>query len=222
MGANTTVNPDCYEYFSTLSAKETAEQKKLVDYIKKSNAPPMQIDPLQGQFLAFFTKAISAKDILEIGSFVGYSTLWLAHALPEKGKLISCDINQEWADRAKQAFIADKVDHKIIQIIQPALTTLNNLISEEKTTHFDLIFIDADKSNYPAYFEKCLKLLSDTGVIILDNIWWGGAVADANNQQKRTKVLREFNQKLAQDSQVTTSFVPIGDGMTLVKRTAKS
>lgn len=225
MGANTTVNTNCHQYFSELSQtsmQETNEQKELIKYIKNINAPLMQIDCLQGQFLAFFTKAIGAKSVLEIGSFVGYSTLWFAHALPENGKLVSCDINQEWSARAKQAFITDRVDHKIEQIIQPALTSLDdfinfNLKNAEKKL-FDLIFIDADKSSYPIYFEKCLKLLSDNGTIIIDNIWWHGEVINNNNQQKRTKVLRQFNQDLAKDSRISISYLPLGDGMGLIKK----
>lgn len=218
MGANSTVNPDCHQYFSELSIEESAEQKRLIDYIKETGAPFMQVDRLQGQFLNFFSKAIRAKHILEIGSFVGYSTLWLARALPKDGKLISCDINQSWSARAKQAYIVEKIDHKIEQMIQPALETLDNWINKKSyVDFFDLIFIDADKSNYPEYIEKCLKILSVNGVIILDNVWWSGTVTDDTNQQKRTKILRNLNLALSKNSELDISFVPMGDGMILIK-----
>lgn len=215
---NTTITDACYRYFTSFTKKETPVQQRLCERIRALSAPMMQIDPLQGQFLAFLVKALNAKHILEIGTFLGYSSLWLAHALPKDGKLITCDVNEIWAGIASVAFEDDGVAHKIEQIVQPAEQTLNEFLCMSPRPLFDLIFIDADKISYATYVDKTLSLLSPNGVIIVDNVWWHGDVVDETNQIKSTRALREFNQAIAQDPRIEMCMLPLGDGMTFIRK----
>lgn len=151
--------------------------------------------------------------------FTGYSTLTVALALPADGKVIACDIDEEYTAIARsfwqQAGVADKIELHLA----PALETLDKLINQGQANTFDFAFIDADKSNYNNYYERALELVRPGGLIAIDNVLWGGKVADRNIQDNRTKNIREFNQKLHQDTRVTISLVPIGDGLTLALKT---
>jgi caffeoyl-CoA O-methyltransferase len=161
---------------------------------------------------------MGVKKILEIGVFMGYSSTAMALALPEEGKLIACDINEDFTAIAKSYWQKAQVDHKITLHLDPALETLDKLILHQEKETFDFIFIDADKSNYDNYYEKSLQLLRKGGLIAIDNVLWYGKVADVNINDNRTQKIRDFNTKLAQDSRIDLSLIPIGDGLTLAMK----
>jgi caffeoyl-CoA O-methyltransferase len=158
---------------------------------------------------------IQARHILEIGVFRGYSTLAMALALSPGGRIIACDQDPNATAIAKQYWQKAGVGEKIDLRLGPALSTLSKLAEENTSPIFDLIFIDADKRNYPHYYEGSLKLLRPGGLVIIDNVLWHGAVLEVNSNDQRTQVLREFNRSLAQDERVKISVIPLGDGMTL-------
>ena len=172
----------------------------------------LQISISQAQFLQTLIKVSNVKKILEIGSFTGFSALSMAMALPADGILISLDKNPEFSNKAK--YFYDKAKEKRIkQIIKPAIESLKELKDTKKL--FDLIFIDADKENYLNYYESCMNLIDKKGLIVIDNVLWHGEVADDANNDKFTKILRDFNNHVKQDKRITNNIFPIGDGLTI-------
>ncbi|HVT14362.1 MAG TPA: class I SAM-dependent methyltransferase [Fimbriimonadaceae bacterium] len=177
--------------------------------------PNMQISSDLGQFLTVLLKGIGARRTLEVGVFTGYSSTVTALALPEDGKLVACDVSEEFTSVARRYWVKAGVDHKIELRIGPALDTLNTLLAEGGEGQFDFAFIDADKGSYWGYFEKCLRLLRPGGLIAVDNVLWSGRVADEENQQESTIYIRDFNRRVHEDPRVVASLVPLGDGLTL-------
>ena len=165
--------------------------------------------------MALLVQLLSARKTLEVGVFTGYSALCVALALPEEGKVVACDISEEYTAIARQfwqeAGVADKIDLRIA----PALETLDHLLAEGQANSFDFAFIDADKSNYGNYYERSLQLVRPGGLIAIDNVLWSGRVADPQVDDNRTAAIRAFNQHLHQDQRVSLSLVPIADGLTL-------
>jgi O-methyltransferase len=199
---------------SDLLAELRAETSKL------SNAV-MQVPPEEGQFLALMVNATGARRCLEIGTFTGYSALCVAQALPADGTLICCDVSDEWTSVGKRYWEKAGVAGKIDLRIAPALETLDKMLAgaQANAAQFDFVFIDADKTNYDAYYERCLKLTRKGGMILFDNTLWSGAVADDADQSANTIALRALNDKLHKDERVSVSLLSIGDGVTLtVKR----
>jgi predicted O-methyltransferase YrrM len=178
----------------------------------------MQICPEQGQFMAMLVKLVAAKHILEVGVFTGYSSLVMALAMPEEGRMVACDVSVEATDVAQQYWQQAGVAHKIDLRIAPALDTLQDLLTAGAGGTFDLAFIDADKANYPEYYELCLDLVRSGGVILIDNVLWYGRVADPEVTNKRTSILRDLNTKIHQDQRVELVILPIGDGLTVVRK----
>jgi predicted O-methyltransferase YrrM len=174
----------------------------------------MQIGADQGQFMALLVQAIGAKRCLEIGTYTGYSALAVALALPKGGRIVCCDISEEWTAVGKPFWKKAGVAKKIDLRIGPALRTLDKLLKEEKQS-FDFAFIDADKGNYLNYYEACLKLVRRGGVIAVDNTLWSGWVTDASRRDADTAALREFNDRLHRDERVSLALLPMGDGVTL-------
>ncbi len=175
----------------------------------------MQITAEQGQFFSLLIQATGAKNCLEIGTFTGYSALSVALALPYDGRLICCDVSEEWTAVGKRYWQRAGVARKIDLRIAPALETLDALLAAGESEKFDFVFIDADKSNYDAYYERCLKLVRNGGLIVFDNMLWSGAVADASDQSKDTCALRAINDKLHHDERVALSLLAFADGLTL-------
>ena len=173
----------------------------------------MQVDPSQCHFLHLIIKISNIKNVLEIGTFTGLSTLSISLALPDNGKLIALDKNEKTNKVALNFFKKAKQDHKIKTIIKPALESLNEL----KNTKFDMVFIDADKMNYKEYYERCLEQVNKGGLIIIDNVLWHGEVADEENLDKYTLNIREFNAYVSTDKRVEQIIVPLGDGMTICR-----
>jgi predicted O-methyltransferase YrrM len=175
----------------------------------------MQISPEQGQLMALLVQAIGARRAIEIGTFTGYSALWVALALPADGKLVCCDVSAEWTAVGKpfweRAGVAGKIDLRIA----PAMETLDRLLADGGADAYDFAFIDADKTGYDGYYERCLKLLRRGGLIAIDNVLWGGDVADPKKRSADTLALRALSKKLHHDERVSLSMLPVGDGLTL-------
>jgi len=175
----------------------------------------MQITPEQGQFMALLIHMLSAKRVLEIGVFTGYSSTVVALALPPDGRLIACDRSEEFTAIAKRYWAEAGVAGKIDLHLAPALDTLDALIAAGGAGTFDFAFIDADKTNYANYYERCLTLLRVGGVVAIDNVLWAGRVCDTAVQDADTVAIRAFNEKLHGDTRVALSLLPVGDGLTL-------
>ncbi len=173
----------------------------------------MQITPEQGHFLGLLTRMTQARRVLEIGVFTGYSSLAIAAALPRDGRLLACDVSEEFTAVARRYWAEAGVADKIELRLQPALDTLSSLPAEEQ---FDLVFIDADKSNYRAYYEACLPRLRPGGLLAIDNTLWSGQVADTNSTDENTVALQKLNAFLPTDDRVWHCLLPMGDGLTLV------
>lgn len=221
MSVYSITNAACQAYFSTLCAQESAVQRALKTHVATlDKVPLMYIDALQGAILAFLGRSIGAKNILEIGTFVGYGTLWLARALSSDGKITTCEIDQRWWPIARQAFEDAGVSEQIHQEKQAALLSLNAWVQAKTPPLFDFIFVDADKSRYPIYYEHCLKLLSPNGILIMDNVWWQGKLLTEGDSQRRTQVLRKFNSDLAKDQRIDLVMLPMSDGMALIRKKA--
>jgi predicted O-methyltransferase YrrM len=216
--ANQTLGLDrqLYQYLQSVSVREPEVLQQLRAETAKHPMAMMQIAPEQGQFMALLVQLIGAKKTLEVGVFTGYSSLVVALALPPEGKVVACDVSEEYTAIARryweQAGVADRIDLRIA----PALDTLDCLLAGGEAETFDFAFIDADKSNYDNYYERALKLVRPGGLIAIDNVLWGGKVADPQVQDNRTNAIRAFNAKLHQDDRITLSLVPIADGLTLV------
>jgi predicted O-methyltransferase YrrM len=180
----------------------------------------MQISPEQGQFMALLVHVLGARRTLEIGVFTGYSSLAVALALPEDGRVIACDVSEEYTSVARRYWREAGVEDKIDLRLRPALQTLNDLIALGQAGSFDFAFIDADKENYENYYERCLTLIRPGGLIAVDNVLWSGRVLDAADQDGDTNAIRAFNQKLLADDRVWLSLLPIRDGVTLACKKA--
>ena len=202
-------------YLQAVSVQESEVVVKLREETAKLPGAMMQIAPEQGQFMSLLVQLIGAKKTLDIGVFTGYSSLVVALALPEDGKIIACDIDEYCTAIASRYWQEAGVSQKIDLHLAPALETLDKLIAQGQSNSFDFAFIDADKRNYDNYYEKCLKLIHPGGLIAIDNVLWSGRVADPTVCDRRTIAIRELNQKLHQDPRVKISLVPIADGLTL-------
>ncbi len=175
----------------------------------------MQIAPEQGAFMTLLTRLIGARHAIEVGTFTGYSSLSIARGLPDDGTLFCCDVNEEWTAIARKYWERAGVDDKIELRLAPAIETLRSLPAGER---FDLAFIDADKPNYPHYYEEVLARLRPNGVILVDNTLWAGAVADANASDDNTKAIRAFNDAVAADDRVEGVILTLGDGLSLLRK----
>ena len=175
----------------------------------------MQISPEQGAFMALLTRLLGARRTIEVGTFTGYSALVVAEALPADGRVVACDVSEEWTAIGRpfweRAGVADKIDLRL----RPAARTLDELRAEGAAGSFDFAFIDADKSNYDCYYEGCLRLLRPGGVVAVDNVLWGGSVADSRITDDDTQAIRALNAKIRRDDRVHATMLPIGDGLTL-------
>ena len=197
-------------YIREHSVREPAVLRELREATKAVPMSGMQIGADQGQFMQLLVQAIGARRCLEIGTYTGYSALAVALALPEDGRLICCDISEEWTAVGKPFWKKAGVEKKIDLRIGPALQTLKGLKGP-----FDFVFIDADKPNYLKYYEGCLPLVRKNGIIAIDNTLWSGAVADPSQKDADTVALRQFNDALHGDLRVALSMLPLGDGVTL-------
>lgn len=168
-----------------------------------------------GALLTLLVASVNAKNAIEIGTFTGYTALKIAKGLPEGGQLLCCDVSKEWTQIGKPFWQKAKVDTKINLQIAPAIETLTKLVTQGQSGCFDFAFIDADKIGYDSYYEICLKLLRPGGLIVLDNMLWGGSVADPSIQDETTLAIRNLNLKISKDPRVLSSLLSVGDGLML-------
>ena len=214
MGKNLEITENLQKYIDNFSLKLNPIQQEIIDYNNTlGNEKRMQVATSQCHFLHLIIKTSNIKNALEIGTFTGLSALSIALALPDDGKLIALDKNEETSKVALDFFKKANVDDKIQTIIKPALDSLDEL----KNNKFDMVFIDADKMNYKKYYERSLNLMDKGGLIIIDNVLWHGEVADEDNLDKYTVNIREFNSYVANDNKVEQIIVPLGDGMTVCR-----
>lgn len=197
-------------------------EPEILAQLRQETAPhpraQMQIPPEQGRFLQILVKLTGAKRALEIGVFTGYSSLATALALPEDGRLIACDVSEEFTAIARRYWKLAKVEHKIDLRIGPAGLTLDALIKDGHSGTFDFAFIDADKTSYAGYYEQCLKLIRPGGAIVLDNMLQHGQVIAPDNQEPNVLAIRKLNDFILGDSRVDALLLPFGDGVTLVRK----
>jgi caffeoyl-CoA O-methyltransferase len=202
--------------------KTTVREPEILARLRRETAAlpsgGMQISPEQGQLMALLIELTGAKRTLEVGVFTGYSSTVVALALPEDGRIVACDVSDEWTSIARRYWREAGVEKKIELHLQPAVLTLDALLEQGQAASFDFAFIDADKTGYDAYYERCLTLLRPGGLLAVDNTLWSGAVADTANQSESTRAIRQLNAKIAADSRVSASLVPIGDGLYLARK----
>jgi predicted O-methyltransferase YrrM len=207
-----------YGYLIAQGTRETALQRRLREETHATvRAAGMQIGPEQGQLMGLLVRLIGARRALEIGTFTGYSALAVALALPADGRLLCCDVNAEWTAIARRYWDEAGVAGKIELRLAPALETLAALRRDGQDGSFDFAFIDADKTNYDGYYEHALGLVRRGGLILIDNVLWGGAVADPKDRSADTKALRALNTKLRNDERIDLAMLPIGDGVTMAR-----
>ncbi len=206
-------------YVDTNWLREDALKRRLRDETAKLPAAGMQISAHQGQQLGLLARAIGARRAIEVGTFTGYSALCIASALPADGKLWCCDVSEEWTTIARRYWREAGLVARIDLTIAPALETLDGLLKQGLAGQIDLAFIDADKTNYDAYYERCLALVRRGGLVLIDNVLWSGSVADPAKTSDDTKAIRALNAKLKADDRVELCLLAVGDGMTcMVKR----
>ncbi|QLC74395.1 class I SAM-dependent methyltransferase [Pseudomonas sp. LPB0260] len=217
---NRTLNLDdaLYRYLLDVSLRETSLLKRLREETAQLDNARWQIAPEQGQFMALLVKLTGARRIIEIGTFTGYSAICMAQAMPEDGRLICCDIPGDYNAMARRYWDEAGLAGRIELRLAPALETLAAMAGEEQDGQFDLIFIDADKANYPAYFEHALRLLRPGGLVLFDNTLWSGRVLEAAPDSADTRAIQALNQALRDDARIDLSLLPLGDGLTLCRK----
>jgi predicted O-methyltransferase YrrM len=218
--SNTTLGlpDDLHAYLLDVGVREPELLRRLREETAALPMHDMQIAPEQGALMALLVELTGARRCLEVGTFTGYSSLRVALALPPDGSLVCCDISREWTDVARrywsQAGVAEKVDLRL----GDALETLDGMLAEGMAGTFDFAFLDADKDNYPAYTDRMLALLRPGGLLAIDNVFWGGDVADPAVDNASVRAIRALNRSLATDERVSVSMVPIADGLTLARK----
>jgi predicted O-methyltransferase YrrM len=207
-----------YGYLRTNSLREPIVMQRLREVTAGLDEAEMQISPEQGQLMALLARLIGARSYLEVGVFTGYSSLAVALAMPEEGRVIACDISPQWTRIAQRYWREAGVAHRIDLRLAPAADTLRALAEQGWEGQIDMAFIDADKGGYAGYYEQILPLLRTGGLLLADNTLWGGAVADADNHAAETEALRRFNAMLLADERIDLSLLPVGDGLSLVRK----
>lgn len=205
-------------YLLESSLREPSALTRLRQETGRMDNPDLQVAPEQGQFLYLLAELTGARRIVEIGTFTGYSAAWMAMALPDGGRLIACDVSDDYTRIARRVWNELGLTGRIDLRLQPALQTLDGLIAEGGRERYDMAFIDADKGNYDGYYERCLTLLRAGGLICVDNTLWHGRVIEAEATDADTQAIRALNAKLRDDDRVSLSMVPIGDGLTLCRK----
>lgn len=216
---NQFISPELYEYILATSLREDDLGRDLREETARLPESNMQISPDQGQFMGMLVKLMDATNIIEVGVFTGYSSLCMARAMRDGGTLVACDVSIDYTDVARcywaRAGVADRIDLRI----GPAIETLDGLIREGRAESFDLAFIDADKENYPGYYERCLSLLRSGGLMLLDNILWSGRVVDPADTGRQTSVLRDLAAEVGRDGRVAdVTLLPVADGLLMARK----
>ena len=217
MSTQIEINKKLVSYLETVGYRRDSIIDKLVKETKAlGNLAQMQIAPEQGQFLEIIVAISKAKKCLEIGRFTGLSTLCMARGLPDDGKIISIDNSDEFSSLANKFWKQADIQHKIESVIGQGVEVMQSYVDRQFS--FDLIFIDADKNNYPHYYELSLELLPSNGIIIIDNMLWGGDVVDLSIKDKQTETIRSLNAKIQKDERVHFSLLPLSDGLSFIRK----
>lgn len=207
-----------YDYVLNSSLRESSVLTALRAETATLPLAVMQIAPEQGQFMAMLIKLLGARRAIEVGVYTGYSALAVADALPDDGLLIACDINADTAAIAQRYWQQAGVAHKVDLRLAPAAETLQALLDEGQAGSFDFAFIDADKTGYRDYYELCLALLRPGGLVVVDNVLWGGAVLNTQADDDDTRAIQRFNAQLRDDRRVDLSMLPVADGLSLIRK----
>jgi len=217
MSTQIEINKQLVNYLQTVGYRRDPIIDKLVKETKAlGNLAQMQIAPEQGQFLEIIVAISKAKKCLEIGRFTGLSTLCMARGLPNDGKIISIDNSDEFSSLANKFWKQADIQHKIESVIGQGVEVMQSYVDRQFS--FDLIFIDADKNNYPHYYELSLELLPSNGIIIIDNMLWGGNVVDLSIKDTQTETIRSLNAKIQKDERVHFSLLPVSDGLSFIRK----
>ena len=206
------------EYLRQNAVREPKVLQELREETQRLPNAGMQISSEQGQLMAMLVKLVNARKIIEVGTFTGYSSTVMALAMPPEGQLIACDVSEEYTRMARKFWQKAGVEQKVQLILGNAKESLKQLLQADEQETFDLAFIDADKTAYVEYYEFCLQLLRPGGLILVDNVLWGGQVADSSNHDMDTEALRTFNVALSSDQRIDLCMVPIGDGLTMARK----
>jgi O-methyltransferase len=209
-----TIHDKLAKYVDDNWLRETPIRAALRKETSKLAWANMQISPHQGQQMALLARLVTAKTVVEVGTFTGYSALAVAEVLPAGGKIYCCDVSKEWTDIAKRYWKKARLEKKIELTLGPATKTLDKLLKGGLAGKVDMAFIDANKNDYDAYYERCLKLVRKGGLILVDNVLWGGSVIDPRNKTDDTKAIRALNAKLKKDKRVALAIIATGDGLT--------
>jgi caffeoyl-CoA O-methyltransferase len=212
---HTPLTPALADYLRQVTLHEPAPLRRLREESASHPRASLQTSPEQGQFLHFLARVSGAKQTLEVGAFMGYSSTWVALALPPGGRVLACDVSQEYTARARQTWREAGVEDRVELRLGPALETLDALLASGRAGSFDMAFIDADKAGYCAYYDRAMELIRPGGVIVADNVLWHGQVADAADRDPETEFIRAFNRKLHDDPRIALTLVPLGDGLAL-------
>jgi caffeoyl-CoA O-methyltransferase len=207
-----------YDYLIDATTRERPVQRRLREETAKLPWAGMQISPDQGQFMGLVATMIGARHAIEVGTFTGYSALAVALALPSDGRLVCCDVNAETTAIARRYWDEAGVGGKIDLRIAPAVETLDALLHAGGAGTYDMMFIDADKTSYDAYYERGLQLLRAGGIVLIDNVLWGGAVADPRERDASTRAIRALNTKIRDDQRVDMTLLTVGDGLLMARK----
>ena len=217
MSTQIEINENLIKYLENNGYRSDEIIDKLVaETLALGGVAQMQIAPEQGQFLEIIVKISQAKNCLEIGRFTGLSSLCIAKGLPQNGKLVAVDNSDEFLPMAEKYWKMAMVDSKIESVIGAGVEVMQSMVDRQHS--FDFIFIDADKNNYPNYYELSLQLLRPNGIIIIDNMLWHGDVADENKDDSQTKTIRNLNKKIQKDVRVNFSLLPLSDGLSFIRK----
>ena len=213
-----TLDDRLYDYMLSASLREPDVLRRLREETSKLEMSVMQISPEQGQFMRLLVEMIGARRTIEVGTFTGYSSISVALGLPDDGHVVACDVSEEWTDMARRYWAEAGVADKITLHLAPAVETLDALVAAGEAGAYDFAFVDADKEGYADYYERCLVLVREGGVIAVDNVLWDGKVADPEDTSESTVDIRAFNLKLHADERVSISMLPLADGLTLARK----
>ena len=209
------LNEKVYDYLLGHSLRESTACQQLREETKPMKMGMMQVSPEQGQFMSLLVELIGARKAVEVGTFTGYSALRVAQALPADGTLVCCDVSEEWTAVGKKYWEQAGVSDRISLRIGPAIDTLKVMRDAGEEGTFDFGFIDADKANYQSYYEHVIALLRTGGLLLIDNVLWGGSVANPDKTDEDTEAIRALNTFVHHDDRVSLSMLPVGDGLTL-------
>ncbi|MCY4608428.1 MAG: class I SAM-dependent methyltransferase [bacterium] len=213
------LDEDLYDYMVRTTVRDDDILCRLrEETLQTGGWSAMQIAPDQGQFMALLARLAGARQALEVGVFTGYSSLCVARALGEGGSLVALDVSEEWTSIARRYWAEAGVAERIDLRLAPAVESLERLVAEGRAGSFDIAFIDADKENYDTYYERALVLVRQGGLILIDNVLWGGAVIDDSDQSADTRAIRAINEKVGADDRVDMAMVPTGDGLTIARK----